>query len=215
MFTSRAEYRLSLREDNADLRLTEVGRQLGFVDDRRWEAFNRKRDAVARETERLRLTWVNTRILAEGEAERVLGRPIEREYTLADLLRRPEVSYESLMTLRGAVGEALGRPAEAGLDAEAAEQVEIQIKYAGYIARQEDEVARHESHESTRIPDELDYAAVRGLSIEVRQKLQAQRPETIGQAARISGVTPAAISLLLVHIKRMNRSGGDRGRVAA
>ena len=215
MFTSRAEYRLSLREDNADLRLTEVGRQLGFVDDRRWEAFNRKRDAVARETERLRLTWVNTRILAEGEAERVLGRPIEREYTLADLLRRPEVSYESLMTLRGAVGEALGRPAEAGLDAEAAEQVEIQIKYAGYIARQEDEVARHESHVSTRIPDELDYAAVRGLSIEVRQKLQAQRPETIGQAARISGVTPAAISLLLVHIKRMNRSGGDRGRVAA
>ena len=215
MFTSRAEYRLSLREDNADLRLTEVGRQLGCVDDRRWEAFNRKRDAVARETERLRLTWVNTRILAEGEAERVLGRPIEREYTLADLLRRPEVSYESLMTLRGAVGEALGRPAEAGLDAEAAEQVEIQIKYAGYIARQEDEVARHESHESTRIPDELDYAAVRGLSIEVRQKLQAQRPETIGQAARISGVTPAAISLLLVHIKRMNRSGGDRGRVAA
>jgi len=213
MFTSRAEYRLSLREDNADLRLTEIGRQLGCVDDRRWEAFNRKRAAVERETERLRSTWVNTRILAEGEAERVLGRPIEREYTLADLLKRPEVSYESLLTLRGA--ESLGRPSAAGLDRAVAEQVEIQIKYAGYIARQEDEVARHESHESTRIPDELDYVAVRGLSIEVRQKLQAQRPETIGQAARISGVTPAAISLLLVHIKRMNRSGGDRGRVAA
>jgi tRNA uridine 5-carboxymethylaminomethyl modification enzyme len=213
MFTSRAEYRLSLREDNADLRLTEIGRQLGCVDDRRWEAFNRKREAVERETERLRSTWVNTRILAGGEAERVLGRPIEREYTLADLLKRPEVSYESLLTLRGA--EALGRPSAAGLDRAVAEQVEIQIKYAGYIARQEDEVARHESHESTRIPDELDYVAVRGLSIEVRQKLQAQRPETIGQAARISGVTPAAISLLLVHIKRMNRSGGDRGRVAA
>ena len=215
MFTSRAEYRLSLREDNADLRLTEVGHRLGCVDDRRWEAFNRKRDAVAREAERLRLTWVNARILAEGEAERVLGRSIEREYTLANLLRRPEVSYSSLLTLRDAEGEPLGRGAAEGLDQAGAEQVEIQIKYAGYIARQEDEVARHESHESTRIPDEMDYAAVRGLSIEVRQKLQAQRPETIGQAARISGVTPAAISLLLVHIKRMNRGDGDRGRVAA
>jgi len=215
MFTSRAEYRLSLREDNADLRLTEVGHRLGCVDDRRWEAFNRKRDAVAREAERLRSTWVNARILAEGEAERVLGRSIEREYTLADLLRRPEVSYSSLLTLRDAEGEPLGRGAAEGLDQAGAEQVEIQIKYAGYIARQEDEVARHESHESTRIPDEMDYAAVRGLSIEVRQKLQAHRPETIGQAARISGVTPAAISLLLVHIKRMNRGDGDRGRVAA
>jgi tRNA uridine 5-carboxymethylaminomethyl modification enzyme len=215
MFTSRAEYRLSLREDNADLRLTEVGRRLGCVDDRRWEAFNRKRDAVAREAERLHSTWVSARILTEGEAERVLGRSIEREYTLADLLRRPEVSYSSLLTLRDAEGEPLGRAAAEGLDQAGAEQVEIQIKYAGYIARQEDEVARHESHESTRIPDEMDYAAVRGLSIEVRQKLQAQRPETIGQAARIAGVTPAAISLLLVHIKRMNRGDGDRGRVAA
>jgi tRNA uridine 5-carboxymethylaminomethyl modification enzyme len=215
MFTSRAEYRLSLREDNADLRLTEIGRQLGCVDDRRWAAFSRKRAAVDREAGRLRSTWVNARLLAEGEAERVMGKPIEREYTLAELLRRPEVSYVSLLTLRGPEGGALGRPDTADLDRAAAEQVEIQIKYAGYIARQEDEVARHESHESTRIPAELDYAAVRGLSIEVRQILQTQRPETIGQAARVSGVTPAAISLLLVHIKRMNRSGGDRGRVAA
>ncbi|HQR21457.1 MAG TPA: tRNA uridine-5-carboxymethylaminomethyl(34) synthesis enzyme MnmG [Burkholderiaceae bacterium] len=216
MFTSRAEYRLSLREDNADLRLTEIGRQLGCVDDRRWDAFNRKRDAVARELERLRSTWVNARLLEEGEAERVLRQPIEREYTLADLLKRPEVRYSELVTLRGVEGQRIGEPLGADTeDPVVAEQVEIQVKYAGYIARQEDEVARHEAHESTRIPADIDYAAVRGLSIEVRQKLQLHLPETVGQAGRISGITPAAISLLLVHIRRMNRSGGDRRQIAA
>lgn len=212
MFTSRAEYRLSLREDNADLRLTEIGRQLGCVDDFRWEAFNRKRDAVAREVERLKSTWVNARTLSNADATRVLGRAIEREYTLADLLKRPEVTYSSLLSLRPADGTSLGE-AVRHPEASVAEQVEIQIKYAGYIARQDDEVLRHVSAESTRIPASLDYDTVRGLSIEVRQKLKAQRPETVGQASRISGVTPAAISLLLVHIKRLNKAGG--GKLAA
>jgi tRNA uridine 5-carboxymethylaminomethyl modification enzyme len=206
MFTSRAEYRLSLREDNADLRLTEIGRRLGCVDDRLWSAFNRKRDAVARELQRLKSTWVNPRIVADDEATRVLGKPIEREYTLADLLRRPNVSYSTLLTLSGRDGGALGGPAVAGAeDPQVAEQVEISSKYAGYIDRQHDEVARHESHETTRIPASLDYALVRGLSHEIRQRLQAVRPETIGQAARVYGVTPAAVSLLLVHLKRINR----------
>ncbi|GAB4469979.1 MAG: tRNA uridine-5-carboxymethylaminomethyl(34) synthesis enzyme MnmG [Burkholderiaceae bacterium] len=211
MFTSRAEYRLSLREDNADLRLTEIGRALGCVDDARWSAFCRKRDAVAREIERLKSTWVNPRVLAEPEVKRVLGKSIEREYTLADLLRRPDVTYASLLTLRRADGELLGGP---GVDdPQAAEQVEIAIKYAGYIARQAEEVAKHESSETTRIPPTIDYDAVRGLSIEVRQKLKAHRPETVGQAARISGVTPAAISLLLVHLKRLGKR--DAGKLAA
>ncbi len=211
MFTSRAEYRLSLREDNADFRLTEIGRTLGCVDDVRWAAYCRKRDAVEREFERLRSTSVNPRILSSAEAAKVLGKPLEREYTLADLLRRPDVSYANLVTLRRADGEPLGGP---GVDdPQAAEQVEIAIKYAGYICRQREEVARHESSETTRIPPTLDYDAVRGLSIEVRQKLKAHRPETIGQAARISGVTPAAISLLLVHLKRLNRR--DAGKLAA
>jgi tRNA uridine 5-carboxymethylaminomethyl modification enzyme len=207
MFTSRAEYRLSLREDNADLRLTEIGRRLGCVDDTRWEAFCRKRDAVERELARLRSTWVNPRLVAAEEAIRVLGKPLEREYTLSDLLKRPEVSYGILLTLRGIDGSPLGQPvAEGAGDPQVVEQVEIATKYAGYIARQRDEVARHEAHESTRIPPDLDYATVTGLSIEVRQKLSAVRPETIGQAARISGVTPAAISLLLVHLKRRFRA---------
>ncbi len=211
MFTSRAEYRLSLREDNADMRLTEIGRKLGCVGDERWSAFCRKRDAVAHEIERLKSTWVNPRILAEAEAARVIGKPIEREYTLADLLRRPNVTYAALVTLRRADGGSLGEPGVA--DAQVAEQVEIAIKYAGYIARQEEEVARHESSETTRIPATIDYDAVRGLSIEVRQKLKAHRPETVGQAARISGVTPAAISLLLVHLKRLSKR--DAGKLAA
>jgi tRNA uridine 5-carboxymethylaminomethyl modification enzyme len=216
MFTSRAEYRLSLREDNADMRLTEAGRRLGCIDDVRWDAFNRKRDAVAREVERLKSTWVNARTLLDGEAARILGKDLEREYTLADLLKRPEVTYPALLSLRSVVGEPLGGPpADRAGDAAVAEQVEIQIKYAGYIARQDDEVLRHEAHETTRIPQELDYAKVHGLSIEVRQKLQAQRPETVGQAARISGITPAAISLLLVHIKRLNRGVNARGQIAA
>ncbi len=194
MFTSRAEYRLQLREDNADLRLTETGRKLGLVDDARWEAFARKRDAVARETERLKSTWINPRALPPEDAVRVLGKPLERDHTLIDLLKRPDVTYGALMTLHGA-GAAVS-------DAAVADQVEIQAKYAGYITRQRDEVARSEAHESTRLPPDLDYRAVRGLSFEVQQKLAQQRPETIGQASRISGVTPAAISLLLVHLKR-------------
>ena len=194
MFTSRAEYRLSLREDNADLRLTELGRALGLVDEARWVAFSKKREAIAREQERLRSTWINPRVLQVSEAVRVLGQPIEREYTLADLLRRPEVTYATLMTLP-----------EAGpgvQDVQVAEQVETQAKYHGYIERQREEVERNEQHESLPLPADVDYRALRGLSVEVQQKLNAHKPETIGQAARISGVTPAAISILLVHQKR-------------
>ena len=197
MFTSRAEYRLMLREDNADLRLTDAGRRLGVVDDARWEVFARKRDAVARERERLRSTWVNPKILNDADAIRVLGKSIEREYSLADLLRRPEVTYESLMTLAGGN--------KAVEDPQVAEQVEIQTKYEGYIDRQRDEVARRGQLDSLLLPPDLDFHAVRGLTAEVRQKLAGQRPETLGQASRISGVTPAAISLLLVHLKRGNQ----------
>ncbi len=215
MFTSRAEYRLSLREDNADLRLTELGRELGCVDDVRWEAFNRKRDAVARELERLKSTWVNPRLVTEEESLRVVGKGLEREYTLADLLRRPDVTYAALVTLVGVEGQPLGGPpAEGATLDQVAEQVEIQTKYSGYIARQHDEVLRHAAAETTRIPEAIDYDQVRGLSNEVRQKLKAQRPETVGQASRISGVTPAAISLLLVHIKRLNRPDQDDGHSA-
>jgi tRNA uridine 5-carboxymethylaminomethyl modification enzyme len=194
MFTSRAEYRLMLREDNADMRLTETGRRLGLVDDARWEAFERKREAVAQELERLKSTWLNPRLLSEADAERVLGKGIEREYALTDLLRRPDVSYASLLSLPGA-GEPVSDPV-------VAEQVEIQVKYDGYIVRQQDEVQRRAQHEATALPRDLDYRSVRGLSKEVQQKLNQHRPETIGQAARISGLTPAAISLLLVHLKR-------------
>jgi tRNA uridine 5-carboxymethylaminomethyl modification enzyme len=202
MFTSRAEYRLALREDNADLRLTEAGRALGVVDDARWNAFARKRDAIAAEQERLKSTWVNPRLLASDDAERVLGQSMEREHTLADLLKRPGVTYAALMTLPGA-----GPGTD---DAAVAEQVEIQAKYAGYIARQQDEVARQAAHESTALPRDLDYGAVRGLSVEVRQKLALHRPETIGQASRIQGVTPAAISLLLVHLKRRAKGASEK-----
>jgi tRNA uridine 5-carboxymethylaminomethyl modification enzyme len=194
MFTSRAEYRLQLREDNADLRLTDIGRSLGLVDDRRWDAFCRKRDAVARELERLKSTWVNPGQLARADAERVLGQALERDASLAELLRRPEVSYKSLMTLPGA-----GIPVEAS---GVAEQVEIATKYAGYIERQNEEIARNAAQEALRLPRDLDYGTVRGLSIEVQQKLNLHRPETLGHAARVSGVTPAAIALLLVHLKR-------------
>ncbi|MSQ89462.1 MAG: tRNA uridine-5-carboxymethylaminomethyl(34) synthesis enzyme MnmG [Betaproteobacteria bacterium] len=200
MFTSRAEYRLMLREDNADLRLTEIGRKLGLVDDVRWDAFSRKRDAIALESERLKSTWINPRTVSPEVAERVLGQPIEREYTLYDLLRRPNVSYHSLSLIRTA-----GNAVENRI---VAEQVEIQAKYEGYIARQRVEVARREAQESATLPGNLDYAEVRGLSIEARQILSRQRPQTIGQAARISGVTPAAISLLLVHLKRVSAKTG-------
>jgi len=196
MFTSRAEYRLSLREDNADLRLTEVGRELGLVDDVRWEAFNRKRDAIGKEAERLKSTWVNPRNLAPSEQQRVLGKAMEREYSLFDLLRRPEVSYESLLSLPNA-GVAMTDPA-------VIEQIEIQAKYQGYIDRQLEEVEKAQASEMMRLPTDLDFREVRGLSIEVQQKLNQFKPETLGQASRIQGITPAAISLLLVHLKRRN-----------
>ncbi|WP_423679112.1 tRNA uridine-5-carboxymethylaminomethyl(34) synthesis enzyme MnmG [Undibacterium sp. WLHG33] len=200
MFTSRAEFRLSLREDNADMRLTEIGRQLGCVSDAQWQMFEQKRESVSRELERLRSTWVNPRILADAEAERVVGKALEREYSLADLLRRPQVTYESLMSLQGVEGQALAGP---GVDEEAVrEQVEIQIKYAGYIDRQAKEVERHAHFENLKMPVGFDYMEVSGLSIEVRQKLNKHQPETLGQCGRISGVTPAAISLLLVHLKK-------------
>lgn len=201
MFTSRAEYRLSLREDNADSRLTEEGRALGLIDDLRWNQFNRKRDAVAAEVERLRSTWVNPRIISEAESVRVLGKVIEREYSLFDLLRRPEVDYGALMSL----SDDKGMNVSVGCvttDKEVVDQVEVQAKYQGYIERQKDEVAKGLSHESTAIPAEMDYKSVHGLSIEVQQRLNQARPETLGQASRIQGVTPAAISLLLVHLKR-------------
>jgi tRNA uridine 5-carboxymethylaminomethyl modification enzyme len=194
MFTSRAEYRLQLREDNADWRLTEQGRHLGIVDDVRWDAYCRKRDAVAAEIERMKSTRVSPALIDRHEAERVLGQPLEREYTLADLLRRPGVTYGSLHTL-----EAAGVPAD---DSTVADQVEVSIKYQGYIDRQQVEVQRGRDCDQLTIPSDIDYASVRGLSVEVRQKLDSQRPETLGHAARISGITPAAISLLLVHLKR-------------
>jgi tRNA uridine 5-carboxymethylaminomethyl modification enzyme len=200
MFTSRAEFRLSLREDNADMRLTEIGRQLGCVSDAQWLAFENKREQVAREMERLRTTWVNPRIPAAAEAERVLGKALEREYSLADLLRRPQVNYESLMSLRGVEQQDLAGPAIA--DPAVREQVEIQVKYAGYIDRQAKEVERHAHYENLKMPKAFDYMEVSGLSIEVRQKLNKHQPETLGQCGRISGVTPAAISLLLVHLKK-------------
>jgi tRNA uridine 5-carboxymethylaminomethyl modification enzyme len=194
MFTSRAEYRLQLREDNADLRLTEIGRKLGMVDDVRWAAFDKKREAISKEQERLKSIWVNPAVLAQADAERVLGKNIEREYPLYELLRRPDVTYTSLMTLPCA-GEAVQ-------DIQVAEQVEIQAKYQGYIERQRDEIARQENYEDTLLPGKMDYRVVRGLSIEAQQKLNLHQPETMGQAARISGITPATISLLLVHLKR-------------
>jgi tRNA uridine 5-carboxymethylaminomethyl modification enzyme len=203
MFTSRAEYRLSLREDNADLRLTEIGRRRGIVDDARWDAFNRKRDAVSAEVERLKSSWVNPRILPAEVAEPLLGKAIEREYSLSDLLKRPNVSYEALMAARNADGSLLAGPGVME-DEVLAEQVEIQVKYAGYIDRQQVEVQKQIAHEQQAIPADVDYDAVTSLSFEVRQKLKAHRPETIGQAARISGVTPAAISLLLIHLKRLH-----------
>ena len=201
MFTSRAEYRLMLREDNADLRLTETGRKLRLVDDARWDQFNRKRDAIASERERLKSTWVNPRILSAEKAMAVLGQPIEREYSLFDLLRRPNVGYEAIRSL--------GDAAAPTLAPEVVEQVNIQAKYEGYIVRQQDEVERRHGQEGLILPDDIDYSKVRGLSFEARQKLTQQRPATIGHASRISGITPAAISLLLVHMKRHYRVAGE------
>jgi tRNA uridine 5-carboxymethylaminomethyl modification enzyme len=214
MFTSRAEYRLQLREDNADLRLTEIGRDLGLIGDARWEAFNRKRDAVSRETERLKSVWVHPRNFCAEHAERLLGKPLEREYSLATLLKRPEVKYETLEQI------ALTACPEAGISisqlqldlgvhlaTSVIEQVEISIKYAGYIDKQLDEVERSAFYENQKLPVDLDYSKVQALSIEVRQKLNLHRPLTLGQAIRISGVTPAAISLLLIHLKKSKFKG--------
>ena len=207
MFTSRAEYRLSLREDNADLRLTEAGRKLGVVSDARWDAFARKRDAIAREQERLRATWLHPREHSREALARVFSQPVEREQPLAELLRRPDVCYAELVALPGA-GPGL-------TDEQAAEQVEIQAKYQGYIERQREEIARHEHYENLRLPEDLDYASVRGLSVEARQTLGRQRPETLGQASRLSGITPAAVSVLLVHLKRKLASTHSAGRPSA
>jgi len=216
MFTSRAEFRLQLREDNADLRLTEMGRELGLVDDHRWEAFNRKRDAVSRETEKLKSTWVHPGILPAADAERLVGKALEREYTLIDLLRRPGVVFDTLAevsriarpeadvsreTLNAELGETLA--------AAVIEQLETSVKYAGYINKQVEDVARAAHFENLRLPAELDYSQVSALSFEVRQKLSKHLPETLGQASRISGVTPAAISLLLVHLKKGRFKGFD------
>ena len=204
MFTSRAEFRLQLREDNADMRLTETGRRLGLVDDARWDAFSRKRDAVSRETERLKSTWVNPRNLPKEESERVLGKAIEHEYNLFELLRRPDVSYAALMSLQdGAHASTHVTPGVLGeLSAPVIEQVDIAAKYAGYIDRQKDEVQRAAYYEGLKLPPDLDYMQVTALSIEARQKLARHRPETLGMASRISGITPASISLLLIHLKK-------------
>jgi len=214
MFTSRAEFRLQLREDNADMRLTEIGRHMGLVDDARWEAFSRKRDAVSRETERLKSVWVNPRNLPPAESERVLGKAIDHEHNLADLLRRPDVSYDALMSLDGGryqspellvglAGDDVSRETTRAV----VEQVEIAAKYSGYIDRQRDEVQRAAHYENLKLPEDFDYNHVTALSIEVRQKLTRYRPETLGQASRVSGITPAAISLLLIHLKRARVKG--------
>jgi tRNA uridine 5-carboxymethylaminomethyl modification enzyme len=198
MFTSRAEYRLQLREDNADMRLTEIGRKLGLVDDVRWEAFSRKQEAVAREQERLKKTYVQPANLSAELMQSVFGKALEHEYSLFELLRRPEVSYEQVLSL-GELGLGEIEPA-------VREQVEIAAKYQGYIDRQIDEVARSRGQENTKLPADLDYREIHGLPIEAQQKLNTHKPETIGQASRISGITPAAISLLLVYMKRKSRA---------
>ena len=221
MFTSRAEFRLQLREDNADARLTEIGRNLGLVDDRRWDAFNRKRDAVARTAEQLKRCWVNPQVLAAADAERLLGKAIEHEYNLADLLRRPGVHFDGVLAVAVAAGTQPGvsrETLEADLGADLAgavvEQVEIATKYAGYIGKQAEDVARTAHFEHLKLPPDLDYGLVKALSHEVRQKLGRHRPETLGQASRVSGVTPAAISLLLVHLKKGRFAGFADGGAA-
>ena len=213
MFTSRAEFRLMLREDNADMRLTEKGRELGLVDDARWDAFSRKRDAVSRETARLRSIWIHPNNISAAESERVLGKAIEREYNLADLLRRPDVDYAGLMSLADGKyanpeiplhgQEATGDcPVPPTLVKSVVEQIEITAKYSGYIDLQKTEVERALQYESLKLPPELDYLQVPALSFEARQTLAQHRPETLGMASRISGITPATVSLLLLHLKK-------------
>ncbi|MET3439703.1 tRNA uridine 5-carboxymethylaminomethyl modification enzyme [Variovorax paradoxus] len=205
MFTSRAEFRLQLREDNADMRLTEAGRKLGLVGDEQWDAFSRKRDVVSRETQRLKSIWVNPRNLPAAESERVLGKAIEHEYNLADLLRRPDVNYQTLMSLDGGKYSAATALSETEI-----EQIEISAKYSGYIERQHDEVERAAHFENLRLPADFDYSQVKALSFEVRQKLDKHRPETLGLASRISGVTPAAISLLMIHLRKGGHKAFNR-----
>jgi tRNA uridine 5-carboxymethylaminomethyl modification enzyme len=202
MFTSRAEYRLLLREDNADLRLTPAARELGLVDEARWRAFETKRETIEREQQRLHDTWLRPQQLAADQSEAVIGQPLARETRLADLLRRPDVTYAALMTLPGA-GPGVDDP-------KVAEQVEVQARYSGYLERQHLEIERQRRYEEQPLPADMDYHQVLGLSNEVRQKFACHRPATIGQAARIPGVTPAAVSLLLVHLKR--RDGAARRR---
>ncbi|WP_421226475.1 tRNA uridine-5-carboxymethylaminomethyl(34) synthesis enzyme MnmG [Aeromonas jandaei] len=194
MFTSRAEYRLLLREDNADIRLTTIGRELGLVDDERWSKFNAKMELVELERQRMRSTWIHPQHPSLEAVNALVNTPLTREQSLEELLRRPEVTYDALMTIDG-IGPAVADPA-------AAEQVEIQIKYAGYIDRQQDEVEKQLRNENTLLPLDLDYRDVNGLSNEVKAKLNDAKPQTIGQASRISGITPAAISILLVHLKK-------------
>ena len=194
MFTSRAEYRLLLREDNADLRLTETGRQLGLVDDERWARFSEKLENIELERQRLRSTWVNPTSVGVDAVNAVISAPLSREASGEDLLRRPEMDYATLTALE-AFAPALA-------DAQAAEQVEIQVKYAGYIARQQDEIEKQLRHENTPLPADLDYRQVNGLSNEVIAKLNDHKPTSIGQASRISGITPAAVSILLVWLKK-------------
>ena len=195
MFTSRAEYRLQLREDNADMRLTEDGYKIGLVSETQWQAFERKREQIEQEIQRLKSTWYTPLKLPESEQERVFGQKLSREANLHDLLRRPNLDYAKLMTLPNALPE---NP----LTADVVEQVEIQVKYQGYIDRQNEEIDTRRDIETLRLPENIDYAKVKGLSAEVQQKLNKHKPETVGQASRISGVTPAAVALLMVHLKR-------------
>jgi tRNA uridine 5-carboxymethylaminomethyl modification enzyme len=217
MFTSRAEFRLQLREDNADVRLTEVGRALGLVDDVRWDAFSRKRDAVSRETQRLKALWASPKNVSSAEAERVFGKALEHEYNLLELLRRPDVNYAGLMSLEsGRFADAEALPSDAiHSDTTVVEQIEIVAKYAGYIDRQHAEVEKALHFEQFTLPPDMDYAQVSALSIEARQKLNKHKPETLGLASRISGITPATVSLLLVYLKKNGYKGfSDKKRVS-
>ena len=214
MFTSRAEYRLSLREDNADVRLTPVAHEMGLLTGSQWDFFCRKQERIAREEERLKATWIHPADLSEGEAIRVFGVPIEHEYSLKSLLVRPRVGYRSLMSLKLKTGKTIGDGIEPLTEKEQ-EQLEIGAKYSGYIERQKGEIEKNLRNETTVIPSDLNYDAVHGLSFEVRERLKECRPETIGQASRISGVTPAAISLLIIFLSKTRREREGGGKNAA
>jgi len=205
MFTSRAEYRLLLREDNADLRLTEIGRHAGIVGNERWQAFSAKKEALEKELVRMNTTWIQPGSSGGDIANQYLDRPITREYSLADLVRRPEINYRHIAAIGG----------NSAIRPDVAEQVEIQIKYQGYISRQQDEIERLKRHENARLPVDFDYAAISGLSNEIMQKLFAVKPETIAQASRIPGVTPAAVSLLVVHLKKRDLLRAKGAKVSA